>query len=559
MFLRRGSVSWIFLFLVISLPAPVRAALFEQLAVSAPAASLGNAVTAYPEGCGAMAIHYNPALLTAFEGTRLDSGLVFGKSYRRTYFELGIDPATGQKWTPFGDFFGNDPLDGKRGVIQSGYMVIPIVDYELPYLAGAAMGLSYKPPDPESRLTFGFGQYAPFAVGLKHHDQDPNSFLGKKAFFVRMILAAPAVAYQATDTLSVGASVGLGVSLFSFESNMRSPNTMVALTGALGKSTEGLEIPIVSELTLPPPWFGGGMSPFEKMGNIDLMVEDYFTTSYNLGLYWNPYPWFAFGACYESESDTTMTGDYKITYGDRFQKTVNWLGRSPMTIIVAAMFDLPNKAVPYQKGTASVTMKWPSRMQMGVKLRPIKQLIFTCDANYTDWESWPQVKIDFDQKIQLFRFVRLLGYTGGPKAMVINNGFQNTWSLSYGMEIRPVKKLALRFGYDPRPTSVQDNMWGAMPMSDMKIYSAGIGLNLEDQPKPKPKGMHALMQQMQHPSAVDLTVVYVGLKDKTIGFNESTNMNSTDFTKVVYNPYAGLIWRQEMHIWMFSLNQVFKW
>ncbi len=543
------------------LPAIVHAALFEQLALSPSASSLGSAVTAYPDGCGALAIHYNPALLSSIEGVRFDNALIFTTSERTTHFKQGIDPNTGQKWVPFGDFFNNgiDPLDGKSGEQQSGYMVIPIIDYEIPYLAGAGMGLSFKPADPESRLTFGFGQYAPFAAGLKHHDGDPNSFLGKKAFFLRMVLAAPAVAYKVTDTLSVGASVGLGVTLFSFETNMRTPNTMVALTGALGQSTEGLEIPVLSELTLPPPWFGGGMHPYEKAGSLELLVEDYFTTSYNVGLLWEPTPWFAFGACYQSESDTTMEGDYKFTYGQRFQNTVSWLGRSPLTLIISGMFDLPNQAVPSQSGKATVSMTWPSRLQMGVKIRPIKQVTFTCDANYTDWEAWPALRIDFDQKIQLLRFARMLGYTGGPKAMVIPFGFENTWHLSYGLEIRPIKKLALRFGYDPRPTSVPDDKFGPLPMPDMKVMSFGFGLNLEEQPKPKPKGLHALLQQLQHPSAIDFNVTMVKFKDKKVGFSESTNLNSTLFTGIVYNPYAGLEWEQEWTLMVYSLNQVFRW
>jgi hypothetical protein len=54
-------------------------------------------------------------------------------------------------------------------------------------------------------------------------------------------------------------------------------------------------------------------------------------------------------------------------------------------------------------------------------------------------------------------------------------------------------------------------------------------------------------------------VTLVQLKDKTVGFNESTNMNSIDFTDIVYNPYAGLEYEQEMSVWVISLNQVFKW
>jgi hypothetical protein len=148
---------------------------------------------------------------------------------------------------------------------------------------------------------------------------------------------------------------------------------------------------------------------------------------------------------------------------------------------------------------------------------------------------------------------------GSPKAMVLNLGFENTWHFSYGIEIRPIKRLALRFGYEPRPTSVQDDLFGPVPMSDMDIYSVGIGLVIEDHPKPKPGNIHELLKQIQHPTAIDLNVTLVQLKDKSVGFNESTNMNSIDFTDIVYNPYAGLTMEQEMSVWVISLNQVFRW
>ena len=561
MMLRRFLVVCMLLLVGLSCPATVRAGLFEQLAVCPTASSLGSAVTAYPEGCGGLAVHFNPAHLATYDASRFDNALIFTINKREATFTQGIDPDTGEPWAPFGGWFneGRDPLDGVQAEQQSGYMVIPIVDYEIPYLAGAGMGIVYKPPEPESRLTFGFGQYAPFAVGLKNHSGDPFSFMGRKAFFLRMVLAAPAVAYRLTDTISIGASVGLGVTLFSFQTNLRTPNTMVALTGALGESTEGLEIPVISELTFPPPWFGGGMDPYDKAAELELLVEDYFTTSYNLGFLWEPTTWFAFGACYQSESETTMEGDYKFTYGQRFQNTVAWLGRSPLTIITAAMFDLPYQAVPYQKGTATVTMTWPARLQLGIKLRPIKQLVFTCDAHWTDWEAWPALEVQFDQKIQLFRFARMLGYMNSPKTMSINLGLENTWHFSYGLEIRPIKRLALRLGYEPRPTSVQDDFFGPVPMSDMDIYSAGIGFVIEDHPKPKPKDLHELLKQIQHPTAIDLNVTLVQLEEKFVSFNESINFNSIDFTDIVYNPYAGLEMKQEMAVWVISLNQVFRW
>lgn len=540
-------------------PVLSHAGLYEQLAISPTANSLGSAVTAYPEGFGGMAIHYNPAALTAFEGVRVDNGLNFIITKREVSFKLGIDPETGEKWRPFGDFFEEDPWDGVRDKQESGYTMFPIVHIGIPYLIAPALGISYKPPEPGTRLTFGFGNYVPFGVGLKNLTDDPAAFLGRKAFFVRMVLAAPAVAYKVTDTLSVGTSVGLGPSLIFFETSMRTPNTMVALTGALGQSTEGLEIPVISELTLPPPWFNGGMTPYAKAGELEFLVEDYLTTSYNLGLLWEPYDWFAFGACYQSESEATMEGDYKFTYGHEFQRTVDWLGRSPMTLIIAGMFDLPYKSVPFQKGTATVSATWPSRIQLGIKLKPVKQVTFTCDAHWTDWAAWPALEIEFDQKIQLLRFARMLGYTGGPKTMIVPWAFKNTWHLSYGLEIRPIKKIALRLGYEPRPTSIPDEAFGPMPLYDMQIFSAGIGITVEDKPKPKPEGLRALMKQLEHPSSVDLTVTNVRMKDKFVGYNGSKNLNSTEFTSIVYNPYAGLEWSQKMSIWIISMNQIFRW
>jgi long-subunit fatty acid transport protein len=254
-----------------------------------------------------------------------------------------------------------------------------------------------------------------------------------------------------------------------------------------------------------------------------------------------------------------MEGDFKLEYGNEFRRTVDWLGRSPLTVIISGMFDLPNASVPFQKGTATVNMTWPQRLQLGVKVKPIKQMTFTCDANWTDWAQWPALIIDFDQRIQLLRFARLMGYQFGTKSLVVTNNLKSTWHLSYGLEIKPVEKIALRLGYDPRPTSVQDERFGPLPFSDMQEFCVGIGIVEDPKPKPHSKGMKELLEQIRQPNSIDIGVAYFMLKDKTVLNNTSKNLNSTVFTDVVYNPYSGLNWSQEMSIWIFSLNQVFKW
>ena len=121
------------------LPANSFAAGFEQMATGTAASSLGSAVTAYPEGSGAMAVHYNPASLSKL-GTRFDNMLLYGRMRRVVKFTQAIDPDTGEKWAPFGGWFneGKDPLDGTEGRLASEYIHIPIIHLKLPYLAAVS-------------------------------------------------------------------------------------------------------------------------------------------------------------------------------------------------------------------------------------------------------------------------------------------------------------------------------------------------------------------------------------------------------------------------------------
>ena len=174
---------------------------------------------------------------------------------------------------------------------------------------------------------------------------DPYRFLGKRMSILRLV-TGPTISYRVAKSLSIGASFGLGMSYMGFDTKMRAPNDLVALTGALGEATVGLEIPILSELTLPAPWFGGGLNPYEEMGGLKFFAEDNLNTSYNVGFLWEPFEWVSFGGVYQSEAKADMKGKYTFSYSDRMRRTVNWLGSSPTTIIIAAMLDLPTYCPP---------------------------------------------------------------------------------------------------------------------------------------------------------------------------------------------------------------------
>ncbi len=543
-----------FLWVLLFLSGEAAAGLFEQLAVETRANSLGNAVTADP--LGPISAHYNPAGLDRVRGTEVALGLTYIPVLNfKGKFTQGVDPSTGQLWAPFGGYFNNgiDPEAGRESS-TSPSIELPFLGV-LPSLMSPNVGFAHHSEN--SPFAFGFAIYVPYGAGMDHTDpSDPYRFLGKRMSLLRMVLA-PAISYRVSKSLSVGASVGLGLASMGFDTRMRSPNDLVAMTGALGEATAGLEIPIISELTLPPPWFGGGIGAYEDIGGLNFFAEDNLTTSFNIGVLWEPVSWLSLGAVYQSESKADMKGKYTMSYNQNMQNTINWLGSSPTTIIVAAMLDLPTYCPPEVHGNMSVGVVFPARAQLGIKLQPHRRIKFLVDAHWTQWSAWKSIDIVFDRDNELLRLVKLMGYTGGARTLRLQNNFRDIWHLSYGLEIQPFDFLTLRLGYEDRPSSVSEDYFGPIPMWDMKLYSAGLSLNMKP-PKRTYKGLMELVMQLLHADKIDLGFMWMD-SDYKVRFNQSKNFNSTNFTDIIYSPFAGLEYEQKTTAYFLSFMMTYFW
>ncbi|MCB2149457.1 MAG: outer membrane protein transport protein, partial [Deltaproteobacteria bacterium] len=405
---------------------PVSAAFHEQLAIDTVAISLANTVTARPPGH--MSIHYNPAGLSQLpDGKYFSNGLTVPIIKKTSSFSQ--DP----NFEGFLGGFKDDPVDGKSGTSSSGRMYIPFYNDTIDFLLSPTLGLSYRKPG--SKWTFAVGQYAPFAVGLVHGDDgDPSVYGGKSVYQQHLVYIAPAVSFQMTPTISVGLTVGLGQTAMGAEVDMRAPNDIVALTKVLGDATEGLEIPILSELTLPPPWFGGGVGPYDQVASFSMNARDDFSPNFNVGFLWEPWEFLAFGACYQSPIKTQLTGHYQFNYSEDWQRMVNWFGSSPLLVVTSAMFDLPMTPVTHQSGTVTTKIEFPQRAQFGIKIKPFSKLSLMADLHWADWSVLNQDKFVFDQDIQLLQLVKLLGYTGGNDTLILERNFKDTWHWSVGLE-----------------------------------------------------------------------------------------------------------------------------
>jgi len=513
---------------------PAFAAFTEQFAITTKAISLANTCTANPPGV--LSIHYNPAGLSKLpEGNVFSQGLTIPWLVKTSKFTADKDfEGFFHQWGPQ-EGETPDPVAGTKDSNSSGALYVPILNKTVNFLVGPSSGLSTRQPG--SRWTFAIANYAPFAGGLNYKSGSPVSWGGRTLFQQHLIYAAPGASYQLTPTLALGVSVGIGQTAMGIRMKMRTPNELVALTRVLGDATKDLEIPIVSELTLPPPWFGGGLGPYDKAATVDIRVRDDFSPNYNLGFLWEPKKWLTIGGVYQSEIKVQAKGRYTFKYTEQFQRMMNWQGSSPLLLIVSAMLDLPNRGVPFQSGTAYTEFKYPRRIQTGVMVRPLKRLTVELDVSYANWSVVQQDNFVLDQDIQAFRLVKLLGYTYGNRNMVVVRKLKDTTHLGISFEYQLNNKLTLRCGYEHRPTSVPKKYFDQLYfVPDLDFYAIGAGVSLP------------------HQTTLDLALGLLYNPSYKIPDNTSLNFNSTDFWHPVYNPYAGIDYEQKTAIYMASIN-----
>jgi long-subunit fatty acid transport protein len=488
----------------------------EDIVIDPEAISLANTVTARPPGIAS--IHYNPAGLSLIgDGDFITQGLMAAVIKKSNTFTQ--DP----NFRGFNDIYDNlikDPLAGTQGTNTSGKLYIPILDFTVnwPVLPAPLSGLSHR--NPGSNWTFGFSIYAPYAGGWNYASDDPTRFDGQSLYLQHLVYFGPAVSYRVSKTLSLGASFGAGQTAMGLGTDVRAPNAIVNITKALGDATQGGSNPI-SDLTIPLPLFGGGVGPYDIMGNLSIAMRDDFSPSYNLGALWEPYDWLSFGLSYNSAISAHMTGKYIFAYSQKFQNMVGWEGSTALMVIVSSIFDLPMVPTSAQIGNVSMDMTLPQLVNFGIKLKPIKRLSLLADLHWSNWSTTSQYVIQFDQRIQLLQLAKFMGYTGGDYNMVLAKNMKDTLNWSAGIEYQALDWLALRAGYENRTTSTPDDVYDLMSLPTLDYYGAGLGIKLKDNVD------------------IDLSFGYLTGK-QYIPDNGSVNLNSTVLGAGVNNPYAGL-------------------
>jgi len=289
---------------------------------------------------------------------------------------------------------------------------------------------------------------------------------------------------------------------------------------------------------------GGGkdgfVSPFKKAANMRMEMTAPVDPTINLGVLWEPKPWFALGVVYQGGSNTRYTGWYDFHTEPMLRNFVKGLNSSLLGPIAGAVLGLPQSIPEEQKGNVSATIPFPAHLQVGIKLRPVKYVQLNVDASYARWSDWNALTFEFDQSIRLLEVARLYGIPDSTK-LKIPRGYKSLVNFGYGLQLYPFDRLALRFGYEPRKSSIPKNGIDLIaPLPDTKLYSVGLNFKIT--------------------KTMDLSLTATTMRGKfDVPANTDENLNSSKFLNVIYNPYAGLDVAGDIKVryYGFSLNHQF--
>ena len=526
----------------------VMAQLATNIALDVKAMSMAHAVTADPPGI--MSIHFNPAGLARLKGRRMDLQFV------------GVDFSLNSEFTAPPGFevfgFSDDPVvcadapnDGAdfcrefrtgQSSIEGVSFFIPILNDivdlpEGPLIAGPLPSFSFRAPG--SKFTFGTATYLPLAAGFRRSSDDPGNFLGERVALERITYLSPSVGFQATDTLLLGASIGLSYQAIFLETDFRAPNELLGFARVIdesicapfqGESNVALDL-ILFGICRPEE----GLGPFKNLASLEVAVDQRLSPSYNLGVLWEPNDRFAWGAVWHSSADVHMNGDFQINYSNAAQQTVNGIGGSATGALALAVLGVPTQLGPTESGLINTDLTMPAHFQTGIKVRPTDRLQFNIDAVWVDYDEWNNFDFQFDRATVATSLARLFAPGSSPTNLVIPLEFESTWNLAFGVQYDLTSRIQLRAGYEPRASAIPDDRRSPLvPINEAKYYSLGLGYKWDKD------------------TDIDLAIATLRSEDD-IPAGSSCLANCTGIDNFVVNPFAGLDISTEANINMVGL------
>lgn len=511
---------------------PAYGAITDNLTIgNAKALALGNAVTADPPGIDS--IHFNPAGLLQFKDREYQFKFLTAQFTFATEFG-DYDPEVldcleqRSCIADFSDPSFQDDVRFSKSKTKTPSLMLPVsglTEFPIDFLAAPLGGFAYRLPG--LPVVMGTSVYVPLGAGYKRADDDPGRYFGKEFSLARITYLSPSIAVEVNEHWSVGLSLGMSWMGAGLDTDLRVPNQLTGLVGVIQEDycdVEGL-VEFVNIC-------GARLGPFTDVANLKLEVEDRFSLSYNIGILWQPRPWFSWGLVYQSEGKNNMKGDFVLDYGEAWEKIFYDLNRSQNGLVGEAL-ELLNLPVgnSLETGTATLKLVSPQHVATGISVLVTPKVKVNFDLKWTDWASWENLTFVFDGDQGDLDFLKVASLVSPSQAqsnsLSLPRYYASVMNWAVGVQYQYNDRLALRMGYEDRPSSIPNDRQDILvQLGDGHFIGAGLEYRLDKD------------------TVVELAAGHLDSGESVSG-GASANANSTNVNDIIYNPYFGLDFRNE--------------
>ena len=519
-----------------------QAQLLNNITIGNPKAlGMGNAVTADPPGIDS--IHFNPAGLAKIKGRQrqvkvlvahmeMESKFGYperpGDDVKQTYWNMSRECQ--QQNLSLNDCWGVDPVGNSSSQTGDPALMLPFVGLvELPILAVPTGGFAFE--DVSNGWTFGTAVYSPEGVGYTRGANDPGAYQGMAVGITRLTYFSPTIGIPITDTLSIGAGVTFSYQGLGLETKFRAPLMTTKFIETVN-NTGVLQLDV--------------LKPYDTVGTLEIEVEDMMSVGFNFGILWEATEWLALGFSYRSESRSNMTGDFKMTNSDSFLHTTAALSEPPLGALMTGLMPIiggaPFHSQRVESGKVELEHIMPQTINFGVSVKVLPNLKVNTDLRWIEYSTWDVLNFKYDRNVDFLTLASVVNFVSGvgdwadPNAMRIRREYKDSWSAAFGVEYTLNDNMVLRFGFEPRTSSIPSDKTDLLfPITDANLYTAGFGW------------------QFNKTTRIEGAFGYMYSDSKTPA-GKSSNANSNLEGDVVYNPYFATDFANETTAYLFALS-----
>lgn len=531
------------------------------------ASALGNAVTA--EQVGTSSASFNPATLTKIttgRSGRLKEYTLMALPFPSIVFEANKPPPARDPFiinqqlfvddlTGTDVFNDGDPRDNPLKIEPDRIIIyIPGVG-EIGDIDNSTATIALLPlfsnarRSKNNRFVFTSGiTVLPGGLSLKRQDYhtDVNSVA------MGLIRISPTIAYQITDTFSIGAGINYSAAGFKLGIDYRQPGpTIVSNVVNLLQRICSLSNDIASTETCR----NLDLDTNDDIFYPKLEADDLFNLGWNAGALWSPNVWFSWGLSYRHETKYDMKGDFSVTIGDELFTVLDSLNADLLVRDSSALeLILGSPLVKSFSGDLLAKFTIPTQISTGISVNLTPRFKLNVDYHWKESSVYNNANLNFsnfsDPSGEVITDLALATATGlvspydneadlgiGNLTKFYLSEVKDTGNFAFGVSFQATEQLTLRAGYEKRGTSFSGEVPLGIPLNNFR--TRGFGLNY----------------LWDAESTLDLTYVNISMKGFTAAGEGLVNSASPLRTTIALWAGSDLDVNIEAHILQVAYNK----